>query len=65
MDEVSSIIQELSNIINELEGIESDLRTKFKGINTEKCAEAVRSKINQYYTAKSKLQTIDRSQVDE
>ena len=41
MDEVNSIIQELNNIIRELEEIESDLRSKFKGIYTEKCADAI------------------------
>lgn len=65
MDEVNSIIQELNNIIRELEEIESDLRSKFKGIYTEKCADAISTKIGHYRTAVSKLGKIDTSVVNE
>lgn len=65
MDEVNSIIQELNNIIKELEEIESDLRSKFKGIYTEKCADAVSTKIGHFRTAISKLRNIDTSAVNE
>jgi len=66
MDEVTSIINELSSIINELSDIESKLRTDFKGIYTEqKIASAISDKISSLSKAKSKLQTIDRSQVNE
>lgn len=65
MDEVNSIIQDLNNIITELEQVESDLRSKFKGIYTDHIADIVHSKIEDYYKARGKLQTIDRSQVNE
>lgn len=65
MDEVNSIIQELNNIIVELEEIESDLRSKFKGIYTEKCADAIEVKICHYRKALSKLRSIDTSVVNE
>lgn len=66
MDELNSIIRELNSIIGELEEIESDLRSKFKGIYTENnCANAVSAKLRHYYTARSKLQNIDTSVVNE
>ena len=65
MDDINSIIQELSNIISELEEVELDLRSKFKGIYTDHIADIVHSKIEDYYKARSKLQTIDQSKVNE
>ena len=65
MDEVNSIIQELNSIIIELENIESDLRSEFKGIYTEKCADAVEVKICHFRKALSKLRSIDTSAVNE
>ena len=66
MDEVTSIINELSSIISELSDIENSLRSNFRGIFTEqKIAAAISDKIGALSTAKSRLQTIDRSQVNE
>jgi len=66
MDEVTLIINELSSIINELSDIENSLRSNFKGIYTEqKIAAAISDKIGALSTAKSKLQNIDRSQINE
>lgn len=66
MDEVSAIIQELDSIIRELEDVSSDLRTKFQGIYTsEKIAPAIDDKVHKLRKARGKLNTIDRSKVDE
>lgn len=65
MDEVSAVLQELNSIIREMEEIESSLRSNFEGIYTNKAADAINQKLQQFYTARSKLQTIDRSKVDE
>lgn len=66
MDEVTSIINELSSIINELSDIENRLRSDFKGIYTEqKIAGAISEKIGSLCTARSRLQNIDRTQVNE
>ncbi len=64
MDDVSYVIQELNNIINELEDIKSSLYG-FQGINSEKCADAIDNQISKYYTARSRLQSIDTSKVSE
>ena len=66
MDEVSAIIQELDSIIRELEDVSSDLRSKFQGIYTgEKIAPAIDDKVYKLRQARGKLNTIDRSKVDE
>jgi hypothetical protein len=66
MDEVTSIISELSSIINELSEIECKLRSDFRGIYTEqKIASVISDKISSLSKARSKLQNIDRSQVNE
>lgn len=66
MDEVSAIIQELDSIIQELEDVSSDLRSKFQGIYTsEKIAPAIDDKVYKLRQARGKLNTIDRSKVDE
>lgn len=66
MDEVSAIIQELDSIIRELEEVSSDLRSKFQGIYTsEKIAPAIDDKVYKLRQARGKLNTIDRSKVDE
>lgn len=66
MDEVSAIIQELDSIIRELEDVSSDLRSKFQGIYTsEKIAPAIDDKVYKLRQACGKLNTIDRSKVDE
>ncbi|MBR4626791.1 MAG: hypothetical protein IKO47_03700 [Ruminococcus sp.] len=66
MDEVTAVINELSSIINELSDIENELRSKFTGIYTEqKLASVISDKIGSLSRAKSKLQNIDRSQVNE
>jgi len=66
MDEVSAIIQELDSIIRELEDVSSDLKSKFQGIYTsEKIAPAIDDKVYKLRQARGKLNTIDRSKVDE
>ena len=65
MDEVSMVIQELSSIISELEDIRNCLNSNFKGIYTERIASHLDWKIEKLYTAKNKLNNIDRSAVDE
>ncbi len=66
MDELSSILHELQSIINEMDDIESELMSKFKGIGTEKfVAKKLCEKKEKLIEAKNKLQSIDKSLVDE
>lgn len=66
MDEISSIIQELQSIVNEMNDVESELRSKFKGIGTETfVANKLSEKTGKLNTALNKLKSIDKSQVDE
>lgn len=66
MDELGSIVQELQSIINEMDEVESELRSKFKGIGTETfIANKLSEKKEKLKTAKQKLVSIDKSLVDE
>lgn len=64
MDDVSYAINELDSIIRELEDIQGSLGN-FKGINSEKCAQAIGNQIEKYRKARTKLNSIDKSKVDE
>lgn len=61
--EVNSIISELNSIINELNSISAAMKTEFKGIGTEKCAESINSVIANCKKAKKSLSNINMNQV--
>ena len=63
--EVNSIISELNSIINELNSISTAMKTEFKGIGSEKCAESINSVTANCKKAKSKLSNMNMTQVTE
>lgn len=64
MDDICDIVMELENVIRELESIENSLRYDFKGIYSNGCANIISEKIECFYSAKNKLNNIDRSRKD-
>ena len=64
-NELDSIIQELNSIISELESISSGVRSGFKNIGNEKCADCIDKVVNNYYTVRRKLRNMDTTKVTE
>lgn len=62
--ELESIKRELQSIIYELEDISSGVRSNFKGIGTEHCADCIDVVIGQYYYVQRKLNNIDLKKID-
>lgn len=56
--ELSNIKTELQSIINELDNIAVGLKTDFKNIGNDRCAQAVTKVADQYRTVKRKLNNI-------
>ena len=63
--EVNSIISELNSIISELSSISAAMKTEFKGIGSEKCAESINSVIANCKKAKKSLSNMNMNQVTE
>lgn len=64
-NELNSIILELNSIIAELENISYGVRSNFKNIGNERCADCIDNVLSQYYTVRRKLNNIDTSTVTE
>lgn len=56
--EISSIKTELQSIINELDNISIGLKTDFKNIGNDKCAQVVANVADRYRNVKKKLNNI-------
>lgn len=56
--EISSIKTELQSIINELDSISIGLKTDFKNIGNDKCAQVVANVADRYRNVKKKLNNI-------
>lgn len=56
--------QELDQIIKELKNIEAGLRINFKNVGNEECADCVRSVINKFEVASSRLHSVSPSKID-
>lgn len=63
--ELDSIRMELSAIIDELENISDGIRTDFRGIGSECCADRVDAIREQYCTVRRKLDNLDSGAVME
>ena len=61
--ELQDIISELGSIISELEGISYNVRTGFKGIGSEKCADCIDNVVAKYRKARTKLRNIDSKKI--
>lgn len=59
--ELNSIKRELNSMIMELEEISDGVRTDFKGIGNDKCADCIDNVISQYRYVQKKLNNIDTS----
>ena len=64
-NELNSIIRELNSIITELEAISRGVRSDFKNIGNDKCADCIDRVLNQYYYVRRKLNNLDTSTVTE
>lgn len=56
--EIGSIKTELQSIINELDNISIGLKTDFKNIGNDKCAQVVANVADRYRNVKKKLNNI-------
>lgn len=64
--ELHSISTELGSIIDELEDIKGSLNTgNFEGIDIEACARVVGERIGNYRSARSTLNCVDTTDVEE
>lgn len=64
--ELHSISVELSSIIRELDDIRSELSaSKFDGIDIGKCASVVGERTDKYRAAKTKLDAVDTTKVED
>ena len=64
-NELNAIIRELNSIITELEDISSGVRTDFKNIGNDKCADCIDKVISNYRSAYRKLKNMDTTTVTE
>ncbi len=62
-NELNSIITELNSIIKELESISSGVRKDFVGIGNEHCANCIDRVLDNYYTARTKLNNMDTTTI--
>lgn len=62
-NELESIKRELNSIIRELEDISRGVRKDFVGIGNDKCADCIDRVLNQYYTVRRKLNSLDTNTV--
>ncbi|MBQ6040249.1 MAG: hypothetical protein K5705_01410 [Oscillospiraceae bacterium] len=64
--ELHSISSELGSIIGELEEIQGSLNTgNFEGIDIEACARVVGERLENYRTAKGRLDRVDVNNVED
>lgn len=63
--EIESIQSELRSIIGELDDISYGVRTKFKNIGQDKCANVINSVSENYKTVIRMLDTVDENKLEE
>lgn len=63
--ELNAIKDELQSIINELDRISDGVRSDFRGIGNDTCANCIDRVISQYRSVRRQLNKIDTSKVNE
>ncbi len=63
--QLEDIKTELRKIINDLEDVSNGVRTNFKGIGNERCANCLDQVVEQYRRALTKLNNVNTSKISE